>query len=118
MHPYSELLMKQDKTNPKEKPHTLRKKIKRIEESRSTIQAKNREKAKALKAYQDREKELKDNRDSWKVKCKEKEKENEELQEKLKLIVNTLEITEEQLQQIRDEFNEVKKKCKCFKKPL
>jgi len=111
--------MKQDKENSKEKPHTLRKKIKRIEESRSTIQSKNREKAKAIKAYQDRETELRSNRDSWKVKCKEQEKENEDLKEKLKLVANTLEITEEQLQQVRDEFNEVKKKSyKGFRKPL
>lgn len=115
----SEGLMQQDKTNSKEKPHTLRKKIKRIEESRSTIQAKNREKAKAIKAYQDRETELKNNRNNWKGKCKEKEKENEDLKEKLKLIASTLEITEEQLQQVRDEFNEVKKKTyKGFRKPL
>jgi len=112
-------LMKEDKINAKEKTHILRKKIKRIEESRSTSQAKNREKAKTIKAHQDRETELKNNRDNWKDKCKEKEKENKSLKEKLKLIANTLEITEEQLQQVRDEFNEVKKKSyKGFRKPL
>jgi chromosome segregation ATPase len=110
--------MKQN-TIPQEKPHKLRKKIKRIEESRSAIQNKNREKAKAIKAYQDRERELKDNRDDWKIKCKDKEKENEDLKEKLKLLASKLGITEEQLQQIRDEFNEVKKKShKGFGKPL
>lgn len=108
--PMAEELMKSDKQEPNEKPHILRKKIKRVEESRSVVQAKNREKAKAIKAYQDRETELKENRDNWKVKCKEKEKENEELNEKLKHLADTLEITVEQLQQIRDEFNEVKKK--------
>lgn len=106
----SEESMKQDKTNSKDKPHLLRKKMKRIEESRNASQAKNREKAKVIKAYQDRETELKNNRDSWKAKCKEKENENKDLKEKITLITSTLEITEEQLQQVRYEFNEVKKK--------
>jgi hypothetical protein len=52
---------------------TLRKKVKRIEESRSSIKAKSREKGKIIKAHQDRESELKKNRDDWKTKCKEKE---------------------------------------------
>lgn len=102
----------------KEQPHTLRKKIKRIDESRTALQAKNREKAKAIKAYQDRELELRENRDSWKNKYKEKEKENDELNEKLKSLANALEMKEEQLQAIRNEFNKVKKKHKCFGKPL
>lgn len=110
--------MQQDKTNSKEKPGLLRKKIKRLKVSRDTGQARNREKAKIIKAYQDRETELKNNRDNWKDKSKEKEKENEELKEKLKLIASTLKITEEQLQEVRDEFNEVKKKSyKGFRKP-
>jgi chromosome segregation ATPase len=104
--------------NEKQKPHILRKKIKRIDESREALQAKNREKAKAIKAYQDRETELKQNRDSWKIKCKEKEKENAELAEKLKILAETLKMSEEELQKIRDEFNEVKKKSyKGFGKP-
>jgi hypothetical protein len=54
---------------------------------------------------------LKNNRDNWKVKCKE----NDDLKEKLKLIASTLEIIEEQ--QVRDEFNEVKKN-RGFRPPL
>lgn len=103
-------LMKQDQKKIEEKPYILRKKLKRIEDSRSASQDKNREKAKAIKVYQDRETELKNNRDNWKVRCKEKEKENEDLKKKLKLIASAFEISEEQLQQVRDEFNEVKKK--------
>jgi hypothetical protein len=45
--------MTQEKKNVKDKPHILRKKIKRIDESREALQEKNREKAKAIKAYQD-----------------------------------------------------------------
>jgi prefoldin subunit 5 len=60
--------MTQEKKNVKDKPHILRKKIKRIDESREALQEKNREKAKAIKAYQDRETELKENRDRLKIK--------------------------------------------------
>lgn len=46
---------KKDKSIVKEEASTLRKKVKRIEESRSSIKAKNREKSKAIKSYQDRQ---------------------------------------------------------------
>ena len=47
-----------DQPNTREEARTLRKKVKRIEESRNSIKTKNREKGKTIKAYQDRQKEL------------------------------------------------------------
>src|SRR5208282_3572284 len=104
--------MKQNKetTQPKEQPFVLRKRIKRIEQSRDSVKSKSREQAKSLKAQQKRERELIDNRDDWKVKCKEQECKNEGLNNTLKQVAEQLQVTEEQLQQVLDEFNELKKK--------
>lgn len=93
-----------------EQPHLLRKKIKRIEESRASTKAKSREQAKALKAQQKREQELIENRNSWKAKCKEQKNKNDELNYTYKQVAEQLEVTEEQLKQVLDEFNELKKK--------
>jgi uncharacterized coiled-coil DUF342 family protein len=104
--------MKQDKENtqPKEPPYVLRKKMKRIEQSRDSVKSKSREQAKSLKAQQKRERELIDNRDGWKAKCKEQECKNDDLNHTLKKVAEQLQVTEEQLQQVLDEFNELKKK--------
>lgn len=104
--------MNQDspKPSPKEEARLLRKQLKRIENSRSLTKAKSRDKSKTIKAHQDREQELKENRNMWKIKCKEQEKENDKLRDDLKQLANQLQISEEDLQKIRDEFNELKKK--------
>ncbi len=104
--------MKQSKetTQPKEQPYLLRQRIKRIEQSRDSVKSKSRELAKSLKAKQKREVELIDNRDSWKTKCKKQMSENEDLKSAHRKVAEQLQITEEQLQQILDEFNELKKK--------
>ena len=104
--------MKQKKDTPssKDEARALRKKVKRVEESRCSIKAKNREKGKTIKAYQDRQTELEQNRDSWKTKSKEQEKECEELNNKYKYIASLFEMKEEELRQILKEFEEFKKK--------
>jgi SMC interacting uncharacterized protein involved in chromosome segregation len=103
--------MEQPKDTPasKEEARLLRKKITRIEDSRDALKSKNREKAKAIKVQQGREVELKENRDHWKAKCKEQENKNEELSKALKKLASQLEITEEELQHVLDECNELKK---------
>lgn len=103
--------MKQSETtsSPKEEARTLRKKVTRMKESRDLVKSKNREKAKVIKAQQDRERELVENRDQWKAKCKEQEKKNEEQSKILKKLASQLEITEEELQQVIDECSELKK---------
>src|ERR1700681_402310 len=98
------------KSNIKEEARELRKKVKRVEESRSSIKAKNREKGKTIKAYQDRQKELKQNRDDWKAKCKEQEKERIDTDNECKRVAALLEMKEEELRKIIDEFEELKKK--------
>lgn len=65
---------KTDKSDIQEEARSLRKKTKRVEESRSLIKAKSREKGKIIKLQQDRQAELERNRDDWKAKCKEQEK--------------------------------------------
>lgn len=72
----------------------LRKKLNRIEKSRGAIKSKSREKARAIKAHQDREQELKENRDEWKAKCKEQEKEAEKLRSDLRDLAKQLHLTE------------------------
>ena len=99
-----------EKLNPTDDVRTLRKKIKRIEESRSSIKDKSREKGKIIKMYQDRENELKENRDKWKIKCREQEKECAELDKKYKHVAELFEMKEEQLKDILREFEELKKK--------
>jgi uncharacterized coiled-coil DUF342 family protein len=93
-----------------EQPYLLRKRIKRIEESRDSTKAKSREQAKELKALQKRQQELIENRDSWKTKCKEQNSKNDELSYTLRKVAEQLQVTEEQLREVLDEFNELKKK--------
>jgi hypothetical protein len=81
--------MKQKKENTAEETRLLRKKVKRIDKSRALIKIKSSEKAKIIKASQDRQKELQENRDEWKAKCKEQERENVELHPK-KIILRKL----------------------------
>ena len=109
---------KVNKPNIKEEAHVLRKKAKRIETSRAALKAKNRAKGKALKAYQDRQTELKQNRDEWKAKCKKEEMERIELDKKYKEIASLFEMKEEQLRDILNEFEELKKKYPPKKKHL
>jgi len=100
----------EQKKNLKGEARALRKKVTRIEASRSLIKTKNRKKGKIIKAHQDRESELKKNRDDWKVKCKDKEKECVELEKKYKYLASLFEMKEEQLKDILNEFEELKKK--------
>jgi len=46
---------KKEKINSKDETRALRKKIKRVEESRSSIKTKSQEKGKVIKMYQDRQ---------------------------------------------------------------
>jgi chromosome segregation ATPase len=99
-----------DKPDIKKETRELRKKIKRIEESRSSIKAKSHEKGKSIKAYQDRQTELEQNRDDWKARCKEQEKERKDADNKYKQVADMLEMKEQELQLILAEFEELKKK--------
>ena len=104
-----------DKPNIKEEARTLRKKIKRVEKSRSSIKTKNREKGEVIKAYQDRQKELEQNRDDWKAKCKEQENKCRAVEDKYSKIAALFEIKEEEFQKIMEEFEELKKKYPLIK---
>jgi chromosome segregation ATPase len=101
---------KNEKLDVKEEARILRKKIKRVEESRSAIKNKNREKGTVIRKSQDRQKELEDSRNQWKAKYKEKEKESTEISEKYAYIASLFEIKEEQLRQVLKDFEELKKK--------
>jgi chromosome segregation ATPase len=101
---------KKDISSTKEEARNLRKKVNRLEESRSSIKDKNREKGKTIKAYQDRQRELEENRDNWKTMCKNKEKECDELTQKYRYIASLFEMKEEQLRKILEEFEDLKKK--------
>jgi hypothetical protein len=102
---------KADKPNIKEEVRALRKKVKRVEESRSSIKTKSREKGKAIKAHQDRQNELEQNRDDWKAKCKAQEKVRIDADDKYKKVAALLEIKEEELRTIMEEFEALKKKA-------
>jgi chromosome segregation ATPase len=113
MHIYTtEIFMteKSNKQNIKEEARNLRKQKKRLEESRSSIKTKNREKGKIIKAYQDRQNELEQNRNEWKAKYKQKENEHIEIEEKYKYVAGLFEMKEEELKNILKEFEELKKK--------
>ena len=101
---------KADKPNIKEETRALRKKTKRVEKSRALIKAKSREKGKAIKAYQDHQTELENNRDDWKAKCKEQEIQRKDAEDKYKQFATQLNIKEEQLREILNELEELKKK--------
>jgi len=101
---------KADKPSIKEEARTLRKKNKRVEESRSLIKAKSREKGKIIKAHQDRQTELEQNRDDWKAKCKEQERQRIEADKKYKHVAALFDMKEEQLKEILKEFEDLKKK--------
>ena len=98
--------------NIREEARLLRKRLKRIEDSRSSTKEKSREKSKTIKAYQDRQKELEENRDKWKKKCKEQGKENDKLRDDIKRLANQLQMSVEDLEKIKNEFNELKKKSR------
>ncbi len=100
---------KADKPNVKAETRALRKKAKRIEESRASIKAKSREKGKVIKAHQDRQTELEKNRDDWKAKCKEQKKARLDADDKYKQVAALLEMKEERLREILKEFEELKK---------
>lgn len=104
--------MKEKINNPnvKEETRALRKKAKRLEESRLSIKAKSREKGKIIKAHQDRQTELEKNRDDWKAKCKVQEKERIAADDKYKQVAALFDMKEEQLKEILREFEELKKK--------
>lgn len=110
--PVSEIPMKEkiDKPNIKEETRALRKKTKRVEESRASIKAKSREKGKIIKAHQDRQTELEKNRDDWKAKCKEQEKERVNAENKYEQVAALFNMKEEQFKEILKEFEELKKK--------
>ena len=99
-----------NKSDIKQEARELRKKVKRIEESRSSIKSKNREKGKTIKAQQDRQKELEQNRDDWKVKYKEQEKMLIDTDDRYKRVAALLEMKESELRTIMEEFEELKKK--------
>lgn len=101
---------KKDISNVKEEARKLRKKVNRLEESRSSIKNKNNEKGKTIKAYQDRQRELEENRDNWKSKCKEQAKACDVLNQKYKDIASLFAMQEEDLKKILYEFEELKKK--------
>ena len=94
----------------KEDIRALRKKIKRLEESRSLIKAKSRKKGKIIQIQKDRQKELKENRDNWKNKCKKEEKMRIETENKHKEMADLFGIKEKELREMLGEFNELKKK--------
>lgn len=101
---------KTNKPSIKEEARTLRKKNKRVEESRSLIKAKSREKGKIIKAHQDRQTELEQNRDEWKAKCKEQERQRIETDKKYQHVAALFDMKEDQLKEILKEFEDLKKK--------
>lgn len=101
---------KADKPNLKQDLSALRKKTKRIEDSRTLIKAKSREKGNVIKEQQDRQIELAKNRDDWKAKSKEHEKKRIEAEDKYTQVASLLKMKEEQLREILNEFEEFKKK--------
>lgn len=101
---------KNDTSNLKEEARALRKKNKRVEDSRSLIKTKNREKGKIIKAQQDRQTELEQNRDDWKTKCKKEERERAEVDKKYKQVAALFEMKEEELREMLKELEELKKK--------
>jgi chromosome segregation ATPase len=103
-------MKKKDNSEIKEEVRELRKKAKRIEESRSLIKAKNRKKGEIIKTYQDRQGELEQSRDSWKAKYKAQEKDCAEMEKQYKKMAALFEMKEEQLKEILTEFQELKKK--------
>jgi len=99
-----------DKPNASEDARKLRRKVKRIEESRSSMKTKSREKSNIIKTQQDRQTELKQNRDNWKAKCKEQERARIETDNKYNHVAALFEMKEEELRGILKEFEELKKK--------
>lgn len=101
---------KKEKLETSEEARLLRKKIKRVEESRSSIKDKNREKSTVIKKSKDRQRELEVSRDQWKDKYKQSEKEAAELTEKYAYLASLFDMKEEQLKEILDDVEELKKK--------
>jgi chromosome segregation ATPase len=101
---------KKEKSDAKKETRELRKKIKRVEKSRSSIKDKNRDKGTIIKKSKDRQRELEESRDHWKAKYKQSEKETAELTQKYAYLASLFNMKEEQLKQILDDVEELKKK--------
>lgn len=67
-------------------------------------------KGKIIKAHQERQNELKKSRDDWKAKYRKQEEECSEVNKKYKYVSELFEMKEEQLKEILEEFEELKKK--------
>jgi len=104
--------MKNETSNTKAETRSLRKRFKRVEQSRDSMKDKNREKGTTIKKLKDRHKELEESRDQWKAKYKQSEQENSDLAEKNVQLASLFNLKEEQLENLLDDFEELKKSMK------
>jgi len=92
-----------------QKPHQLRKEVKRLTESRNKLKTKNRAKADTVKNYQDRLRELVESRDKWKKRFKDEERNTNQLQNELHERENILIEAQAERDLLLKEFQALKK---------
>ncbi len=93
-----------------QKPHKLRKEIKRLTESRDKSKIKSRDKSSTIKNYQDRLREVVESRDKWKKRVKKEEWNINQLEKELRDREKTLSKVSAERDQFLREFQELKKR--------
>lgn len=94
----------------KKEMRSLRKKLNRIEESRSLLKEKYSKKGKIIKTYQDRLDELENSRNNWKIKNQSIKIKLVEMEGLLKQQALQSKILNEQLKKVTVEYDNLKKK--------
>lgn len=94
----------------KKELRALRKKLKRVVDSRTAIKAKAYKKSVAIKAYQDREVELKCGRDSWKHKFQKMKVTLASSEDQCKKQLLKIKLIEDELNVLIEQRENVKKK--------
>ncbi len=98
-----------------QKPHKLRKEIKRLTESREKSKIKNRTKSSTIKNYQDRLREVVESRDNWKKRVKVEERNTSQLEKELRDREKMLSRISAERDQFLREFQELKKRTSKFR---
>ena len=105
-----------DKKNNSETPRDLRKKSKRIQESRDALKKKNKEKATNIKKLRGTIDDLKESRNSWKAQYEQVVAKNIKLDTDIKERSNRLKESERKITERDKQLLDLQKKCEELKK--
>ena len=101
-----------------ETPRDLRKKNKRIQESRDSLKEKNKEKSADLKKLRNTIDDLKESRDSWRAQYEQSSANNIKLKTDIKDQSNLLKESKRKIAEKDNQLLDLQKKCEELKKKM